>query len=180
MAKATVLDAPQALPASEVLARLGVSPGKGLADEEISHRQKIFGSNAVVSTRKASGLIILLHQFQSPVVYLLGAAAALAFYFGELEEGAAIVAVLAVNALIGFLTELKAARSIEALRALGSHSVRVRRDGHVRVIPAEQLVPGDIVILEAGDAVSADLRLVDGSNVAADEFDADWRIHCGP
>jgi len=89
-----------------------------------------------VSTRKASGLIILLHQFQSPVVYLLGAAAALAFYFGELEEGAAIAVVLAVNALIGFL--------IEALRALGAHSARVGRDSHTRIIPAEQIAPGDI------------------------------------
>ena len=171
MAKAlrTLPDAPQALPASEVLAHLGVSASKGLADEEVRHRLKVFGSNTVVSTRKASGLIILLHQFQSPVVYLLGAAAALAFYFGELEEGAAIAAVLGLNALIGFLTELKAARSIEALRALGSHSARVRRDGHTRIIPAEQMVPGDIVVLEAGDAVSADLRLVEASNVAADE-----------
>ena len=162
-------DAPQALPADEVLAHFGVSPGKGLADEEARHRLKVFGANTVVSTRKSGGLIILLHQFRSPVVYLLGAAAALAFYFGELEEGASIVAVLAVNALIGFLTELKAARSIEALRALGSRSARVRRDGHARIISAEEMVPGDIVLVEAGDAISADLRLVEASNLAADE-----------
>ena len=165
----TLPDAPQALPAEEVLAHFGVSASKGLADEEARHRLKIFGSNTVVSTRKASGLVILLHQFQSPVVYLLSAAAALAFYFGELEEGASIVAVLAVNALIGFLTELKAARSIEALRALGSRSARVRRDGHARIISAEEMVPGDIVLVEAGDAISADLRLVEASNLAADE-----------
>ena len=80
----TLPDAPQALPASEVLAQLGVSASKGLADEDARHRLKVFGSNAVVSTRKAGGLIIFLHQFQSPVVYLLAAAAILAFYFGEL------------------------------------------------------------------------------------------------
>ena len=165
----TLPDAPQALPADEVLAHFGVSASKGLADEEARHRLKVFGSNTVVSTRKASGLVILLHQFRSPVVYLLSAAAALAFYFGELEEGASIVAVLALNALIGFLTELKAARSIEALRALGSRSARVRREGHTRIIPAEEMVPGDIVLLEAGDAISADLRLVEASNLAADE-----------
>ena len=165
----TLPDAPHAQPAGEVLARLGVSASKGLADEEIRRRLKLFGSNTVVSTSKASGLIILLHQFQSPVVYLLSAAAALAFYFGELEEGVAIAAVLGLNGLIGFLTEWKAARSIEALRALGSHSARVRRDGHTRTIPAEQIVPGDIVVLEAGDAVSADMRLVEASNVAVDE-----------
>jgi Ca2+-transporting ATPase len=165
----TLPDEPHALPADEVLARLGVSADEGLADAEAGRRLKDFGANAVVATRKVSGLIILLHQFQSPVVYLLGAAAALAIYFGELEEGAAIVVVLAINALIGFFTELKAARSIEALRALGSHSTRVRRDGHVRLTPAETMVPGDIVVLEAGDAVSADLRLVEASNLAADE-----------
>ena len=72
----TLPDAPHAQPADEVLAHFGVSASKGLADEEIRHRLKVFGSNTVVSTRKASGLIILLHQFQSPVVYLLAAAAA--------------------------------------------------------------------------------------------------------
>jgi Ca2+-transporting ATPase len=132
----TLPDAPQALSADEVLAGLGVSVSNGLAGDEARHRLKVFGSNTVMSTRKASGLIILLHQFQSPVVYLLGAAAALALYFGELEEGAAIAVVLAVNAAIGFLTELKAARSIEALRVLGSRSARVCRDGHTRIIPA--------------------------------------------
>ena len=166
----TLPDAPHAQPAGGVLACLGVSASEGLADEEIRRRLKLFGSNTVVSTSKASGLIILLHQFQSPVVYLLSAAAALAFYFGELEEGVAIAAVLGLNGLIGFLTEWKAARSIEALRALGSHSARVRRDGHTRTIRAEQIVPGDIVVLEAGDAVSADMRLVEASNVAVDEL----------
>ena len=146
-----------------------VSLTSGLSDEEAKRRQKAFGANTIMSRRKASALVLLLHQFQSPVVYLLSFAAALAFYFGELEEGGAIAVVLAVNALIGFLTELKAARSIEALRALGTHSVRVRRDGHVRLVPAEEMVPGDIVILEAGDSVSADLKLVEASNLAADE-----------
>jgi Ca2+-transporting ATPase len=165
----TLPNAPHALPTTEVLAYLDVSASKGLNDEQVGRRQKVFGSNTVVSTRKVNGLIILLHQFRSPVVYLLGVAAALAFYFGELEEGAAITAVLGLNSLIGFLTELKAARSIDALRALGSRSARVRRDGHTRIIPAEEMVPGDIVVLEAGDVVTADLRLVEASNLSADE-----------
>lgn len=143
MAKAlrTTLDASQALSASEALVRLGVSVSKGLADGEVREHQKVIGSNTVASPCKTSGLAILLHQFHSPVVYLLGAAAALAFYFGELEESAAIAIVLAVNGLIGLSTELKAARSIEALRALGSRSARVRRDGHARVISAQEMIP---------------------------------------
>ena len=165
----TTMDAPHALSANETLARLGVSVDKGLTDAEVMERRKVFGSNSVASTRKTSILAILWHQFHSPVVYLLGAAAALAFYFGELEESAAIAIVLAVNGLIGFSTELKAARSIEALRALGSRSARVRRDGHTRVISVQEMVPGDIVLVEAGDAISADMRLVEGSNLAADE-----------
>ena len=76
---------------------------------------------------------------------------------------------LAVNALIGFMTELKAARQLRrcALSARARH--RVRRDGHVRLIPAEEMVPGDIVLLEAGDAISADMRVIEASNLAADE-----------
>jgi len=167
--KESLPDKPQALLAGDVLARMDVSVASGLSSDEVKRRHSAFGPNTIASRRRTKALGLLLHQFQSPVVYLLSAAAALAFHFGELEEGGAIAVVLALNALIGFLTELKAARSIEALRALGTRSARVRRDGHVRLIPADELVPGDIVLLEAGDAVSADLRLVEASHVAADE-----------
>ncbi len=161
--------APHAMLVTDVLASQGVTVATGLSDEEVKRRTQVFGPNTIVARRPVSALTVLVHQFQSPVVYLLAAAAVLAIYFGELEEGGAIVIVLALNALIGFVTEIRAARSIEALRALGTHSVRVRRDGHVRLIPAEQLVPGDIVLLEGGDSISADLRLVEASHLGADE-----------
>ncbi|MEX2036627.1 MAG: HAD-IC family P-type ATPase, partial [Xanthobacteraceae bacterium] len=166
---ASLPDSPHALPASEALAALGVSVATGLTDEQLKRRLATYGRNTIVSRRKASVFALFLHQLQSPVVYLLAAAAALGFYFGEWEEGGAIAAVLALNSLIGLLTELKAARSIEALRALGTRSARVRRDGHTRLVPADEMVPGDIVLLEAGDSVSADLRLVEASGLAADE-----------
>ena len=116
-------EGPHALPAAEALALLNVSAATGLGDEEVRRRARAYGPNTIMSRRRISPLAVLAHQFQSPVVYLLAVAAALAFYFGELEEGSAIAAVLALNALIGFLTELKAARSIEALRSLGAQSV---------------------------------------------------------
>ncbi len=161
--------APHSQPVGEVLAALDVSVGAGLGDEEVKQRTQVFGRNAIVARRPVGALAVLLHQFQSPVVYLLAAAAALAFYFGEFEEGGAIIIVLAINALIGFVTEIRAARSIEALRALGTKSARVRRAGHARLVSAEQLVPGDIVLVEGGDSVSADLRLVEASHLGADE-----------
>jgi len=160
---------PHALTAADVMAQLQVTSADGLSDQAVRARHQRFGPNTITSRRAASVLRLLRHQFISPVVYLLGMAAALAFYFGELEEGTAIVAVLAINALIGFVTELKASRSIEALRALGGRTARVRREGRVRLIPADELVPGDIVLLDAGDAVSADLRLVESSRLSADE-----------
>jgi Ca2+-transporting ATPase len=162
-------DSAHGLSASEVAAALQVSVAKGLDEEEAKRRLESFGPNRIVSRRKVSALAVLLHQFNSPVVYLLAAAAALALYFGERQEAAAIVAVLALNALIGFLTEIKAARSIEALKALGTRSARIRRGGYTRMIPAEELVPGDIVLIDGGDSVSADLRLIEASNLAADE-----------
>ncbi len=169
LTRPTLPETPHALPAADVLAALAVTPADGLDDEEVRRRTAIYGPNTIVSRRHVSALAVLVHQFRSPVVYLLAAAAALALYFGEWEEGSAIIAVLGLNALIGFVTEIRAARSIEALRALGARSARVRRDRHIRLIPAEELVPGDIVLVEGGDSISADLRLVETSGLAADE-----------
>jgi Ca2+-transporting ATPase len=165
----TLPEAPHALTPAMALAALDVSAASGLSDAEVNRRRQNYGGNIIASRRKVSALTVFVHQFMSPVVYLLAAAAGLAFAFGELQEGSAIAAVLGVNALIGFLTELKAARSIEGLRALGGRAARVRRDGQTRLIAAEELVPGDIVLIEAGDSIAADLRLIEASNLAADE-----------
>ena len=159
-----------ALPRAEVLARFEVSVSSGLTDAEAGGRLKRCGPNTIVAHRTVPAFRVLLHQFQSAVVYLLCAAAILAFYFREWEQGSAITVVLALNTLIGFVTELKAARSIELLRTLGTRSARVRRDGHVSLIPAEKMVPGDVVLLEAGDLISADVRLLEAYNLAVDEL----------
>jgi magnesium-transporting ATPase (P-type) len=80
-------ESPHTLPAAELLGRLRVSSAYGLSDDEVKKRRKRFGANTITSRRAASAMRLLLHQFKSPVVYLLGGAAGLAFYFGELEEG---------------------------------------------------------------------------------------------
>ncbi len=155
--------------AAEILRMLEVDAERGLAEHEAPERRARFGPNTIAVRNRIGAFKILLHQLQSPVVYLLAAAAAFAFWFGEIEEGVAIGVVLALNSMIGFVTEIRAARSIEALRALGRTSARVRRDGHTRMLPAEDLVVGDVVLVEGGDAISADLRIMEGSRLAVDE-----------
>lgn len=158
-----------ALPVTEVSKRFGTSLNLGLTDAEARQRRARIGPNEIAATRRAGKLTLLLHQLASPVVYLLAAAGGLSFFFGDWQEAAAVIAVLVVNTALGFFTELKAVRSVEGLRALGTHSARVRRDGHARVLAAEDLVPGDIVLIEGGDAVPADIRLIEASNLGADE-----------
>jgi Ca2+-transporting ATPase len=156
-------------PAAEVAAALGVETGVGLSAAEAAARRKAHGPNLLARRQAASALHILASQFASPVVALLAAAAAMSLAWGELVEALAIAAVLLINAAIGFVTEIRAARSMEALRHLGAVTTRVRRGGHVLEVPAEGLVPGDVVVLEAGDIVTADLRLAEASSLTADE-----------
>ncbi|TIX50720.1 cation-translocating P-type ATPase [Alteraurantiacibacter aquimixticola] len=141
----------------------------GLEEAEVRRRAQQYGPNLIDAPRSMPALTILLHQLINPVVYLLTAAAIVAFVFGQVLEGSAVLFVLLVNTTIGFVAESKATRSMEALRLLGHRSVRVLREGRQRILPAEQLVPGDIVLVEAGDMVSADLRIIEASNLACDE-----------
>jgi Ca2+-transporting ATPase len=163
------LDAPHGRAVTEVLTALDVSFASGLSDPEAEQRLNIYGANTIGSRKKAGLVSVLFHQLRSLVVGLLAVAAAISFYFREWEEGGAIVSVLILNTAIGFVTEIKAVRSIEAIRTLGSRSARVLRGGKARLIPAERLVPGDIVLLDAGDVISADLRVVEAADLDADE-----------
>ncbi|HEX6317484.1 MAG TPA: cation-transporting P-type ATPase [Burkholderiales bacterium] len=162
-------DAPWALPAEEVLRAQRVDAARGLEAREVLERRGRHGRNRLRAARRRSGWSILARQFASLIVVLLGAAAAVAFAMRDWVEGVAILAVIAINAAIGFFTELRAVRSMEALHRLGQASARVRREGAVREVPAAELVPGDIVLVEAGDVVTADLRLVKGSKLQANE-----------
>jgi Ca2+-transporting ATPase len=119
--------------------------------------------------RRRSAWGILLDQFTNLIVGLLAAASVAAFLLVDWLEGTAIAAVIVINALLGFVTELKAVRSMEALYRLGQVTARVRRAGAVEEIAAAGLVPGDIVLVEGGDVVTADLRLVEASKLQANE-----------
>ena len=153
----------------QVLEDFGVAPDAGLSGAEVRRRRHTFGPNRLRAARRKDIWTILLAQFDSVIVYLLAAAAALSLSFGQWTEGAAILVVLVINTAIGFTSELKAVRSIEALRRLSKVQARVRRDGRTEAIPAEEIVPGDVVLLESGDVVSADVRLVETTNFQCNE-----------
>ncbi len=160
---------PWSRPSASILTELGVSPESGLSREEARARLDRFGPNLLIEEKKKSTLMIFVAQFKSLIVVLLAVAAGLSFVFGDLLEALAIIVVIIINTLIGFFTELQAIRSMEALKKLTSVTARVTRGGTLIEIPADSLVPGDIVMLEGGDIVSADLRLVTASRLLTDE-----------
>nr|WP_299869739.1 cation-transporting P-type ATPase [uncultured Hoeflea sp.] len=160
---------PFALEALEVAKRLETDLHHGLDDEEVKQRQQLHGSNRLKKQATKSLWSILVHQFHSIIVWLLAVAAAFSIAIGDEAEGAAIFMVLIINAAIGFFTERRAAKSMEALLRIAEVRTRVRRDGIVRMVDAQDLVPGEIVMLYAGDVVTADLRLTETSNLKIDE-----------
>jgi len=163
------IESPWARSGAEVCRVLAVEPAQGLDRAEVERRRGVYGANQFAEFRARSSLSILVEQFRSLLVALLAVAAVVSFVFAQWSEGAAVVVVLVINGIIGFLTELRAVRSMEALRELGTARVTVRRDGRLIRIDAAELVPGDIVIIEGGDVVTADLRLIEASRLQANE-----------
>jgi len=155
--------------ADKVLDRFNVDRDRGLSDGEADKRREKYGPNRLKEAKQRSAWKILIAQFQNPIIYLLAVAAVLSFAFQEWIEGVAIIIAIVLNAAIGFFTELKAVSSMAALQELGKTKAKVRRDGQVKEISAEQLVPGDIIVLESGDLVAADLRIIEASKMQADE-----------
>jgi Ca2+-transporting ATPase len=160
---------PWATSVEQVLAAVGVDPTDGLDAGEAADRLETHGPNALRDAKQKSAWTILVRQFKSIIIGLLIAAAVVAFMFGETIEMIAIAVVVVFNTGIGFATELRAVRSMEALRQMAEVAVRVRRDGQIIEIPARQLVPGDIVVLESGDLVPADLRVTTSTDMEVDE-----------
>ncbi|MDX2172789.1 MAG: cation-translocating P-type ATPase [Bacteroidota bacterium] len=127
------------------------------------------GANKIEAKKDKSIWLIFLGQFKSPIVWLLVFAAGLSFYFGELLDGIAILIVILINALIGFYMEYQAERSMNALKKLSAVPAKVQRNGKLEEINAEEIVPGDIIYIEAGDMIPADGRILKASQVQIDE-----------
>ncbi len=153
----------------ELLTRLKVDPEHGLTEQDVTERRQQHGENRLHEARRQPAWRILLNQFKSVVIWVLSVAAVLAFATARWPEGFALVAVTAINTLIGFSSEWKAVRSMEALRALGQHRTRVRRDGQESEIDAEMLVPGDLILIREEQLVPADARLVSAQQLRVNE-----------
>ncbi|MDT8405303.1 cation-transporting P-type ATPase [Sulfuriflexus sp.] len=147
------------LSAEQVLADLKTSPD-GLSDVEARHRQETYGPNRLPRAEKRSLLMRFLHQFNNILIYVLLAAALITGLLEHWIDTSVILAVVIINAIIGFVQEGKAEMAMDAIRDMLAPKASVLRDGHRQTVEGEALVPGDIVLLEAGDKVPADLRLL--------------------
>ncbi|MBL8223703.1 MAG: HAD-IC family P-type ATPase [Chromatiales bacterium] len=151
-----------------LLAALAASPG-GLSSEDAAARLATWGDNALPSRPPVHPVWRFLAQFNNALIYFLLAAAVAAWFLGHGVDAAVIVAVVTINALVGFLQEGKAEKALSAIRQLISPRATVWRDGRRTTIPVAGLVPGDVVVIEAGDRVPADLRLIRARGLLVDE-----------
>jgi P-type Ca2+ transporter type 2C len=152
---------PHASPYSTLLKALKVDLQLGITEVEFNRRLRLAGKNSIQSFRQRSAWKVLVDQFLSLIVALLAVAAAIAFFTGDVIEGVAILVALLLNAGVGFATEWQADRALQVLGQQAKMTARVRRDKQERLVDAEELVPGDLVILNAGDKVPADGRVVE-------------------
>jgi Ca2+-transporting ATPase len=151
------------LPGDQVAERLETRPAWGLSPEQAAERLLRQGPNALPEKKRRSSILVFLNQFRSPLIYLLFAAAGVALAIGETRDALVIVGVVFVNAVIGAFQEGRAEHSMQALRRMSALRVRVLRGGEERSLEARLLVPGDVLLLAAGDAIGADARLVEAA-----------------
>lgn len=160
---------PWTLSWEDILEKLAVSLDDGLDETAIQSRREQFGANQLQQKEPKAAWQIFIDQFKSVVVLVLIIAAIVSFALGQWIDGIALTVVIIVNALIGFFMELKAVRSMEALQKMSNVKTKVRRNGKIQEIPAEEVVVGDIIILESGDIITADLRLIEASKLQVNE-----------
>ena len=157
------------LPATEVVQFFEVDLSTGLSAAEVRRRQKEFGPNRVSPPRGTPAWLKFLQQFNQPLIYILLMAVGVTSYLGEWVDASVISGVVIVNAVVGFIQEAKAGKAIEALAKMVTTDTTVRRDGHKLRVHSEELVPGDVVLLQSGDRVPADLRLFLVRSLQVDE-----------
>ncbi|MFZ5759578.1 MAG: cation-transporting P-type ATPase [Thermodesulfobacteriota bacterium] len=147
-----------AVPVDLVMEQLAASPG-GLSADEAGARLRRYGPNRLPEPPRRSPLARFVFQFHNVLIYVLLGAAVVTAMLADWVDAVVILGVVVINAIIGFVQEGKAEKAVDAIRNILSHEAMVIRDGHRRAVPMENLVPGDVVVLQSGDKVPADLRL---------------------
>jgi Ca2+-transporting ATPase len=158
-----------ALSREQVFEKLGTTQGKGLTSEEASQRLQKYGPNQLEEGKKTTFLQMVIGQLNNFVVILLIVAAAISALLGETVDAIAIITIVVLNTVMGVVQEGRAAQELEALKKMASPEAQVLRGGRRVSIPANQLVPGDIVFLETGNFVPADMRLTEAVNLKIEE-----------
>ena len=158
-----------ALDAGEAARRLKTDLRNGLSSEEASERLRLYGTNTLQRIKRVTWYSVLARQFVDVLIIILLIAAAIALAIGELADAVTILAIVVLNGVLGFVQEWKAERAIEALQRMLVPRCKVIRDGRQQTLDSTRLVPGDIVLLEIGDRVPADLRLSEALNLKVDE-----------
>jgi Ca2+-transporting ATPase len=152
-----------------VLEQLDVDLQQGLASQVVQQRQAQYGPNELIDRGVKPPWQILVDQFRETMVIVLMIAAAISVLISDWKDAVAILAIVILNAVLGFVQEYRAEQAMAALKRMSAPIVKVRRDGHVAEVPSQQLVPGDVVLLEVGDAIPADARLVEVVNLRVQE-----------
>ncbi len=163
------IEAPWAAPSQQVLEALNVSPDRGLDSGDVKRRRARYGPNRMQQAKPRSAARIFVDQLKSAIVLILVLAAIVSFALQDFADGIAILVVVLINTVIGFFMEVRAVRSMEALKRMEQITAKVLREGQIWEIPADRLVPGDIVVMEGGDIASADMRLVEAFKARVDE-----------
>lgn len=153
----------------QVLTQLQSDAGSGLSNSQASERLEQYGPNELIDTGSRSPLLILWEQFANSMILLLVVAAGVSVMLDEDRDAIAIVCIIVLNAILGFVQDYRAEKALAALKKLSVPLVRVRRNGTVSEIASTDLVPGDVVLLEAGNSVPADCRLLESSSLKTQE-----------
>ncbi|ELI0636894.1 cation-transporting P-type ATPase [Vibrio harveyi] len=153
----------------ETLTQFNVSTEQGLTSEEVEQRQAEHGKNELQEQEGKSALELFLHQFKNPLIFILGIGAIVSFFTGHLVDAIAITVIIFINAIIAFWQEFKAQKGMEALREMAAPTAQVRRNGEWVDVLARDIVPGDILKINTGDILAADVRIIEANHLAVDE-----------
>ena len=153
----------------EVLKELKVDPKQGLSDAEAKARLEKYGPNRLKGKAKKSIFRMLVEQLQDWLIYVLFAAVVITLFMGEYIDAVIILVVIILNAVLGVVQEVKAGNAIEALQKIATPKALVRRGGVVKEVASENVVPGDVLVLDAGRFIAADLRLIESANLQIEE-----------